>query len=266
MTYEYILFTIADGIARITLNRPDRLNSFTTSMHAELRDALAQGRGRPVGARAAAHRRGARLLRRAGPVAIARWRRASAPVDLGESIEKNYRPLVLGLRALPMPVVCAVNGVAAGAGANIALACDIVDRRANRRASSRRSARSASFPTPAARTSCRASSARRARWASRSSATSCRRSRRREWGLIWKCVDDAELGVHRRRAARAARAGADARTRGHQARAATHRDAQRSRSAARPRARPAARARPQRRLSRRRGRVPGQAPAALHRR
>ncbi len=49
-----------------------------------------------------------------------------APVDLGESIENNYRPLVLGLRDLPLPVVCAVNGVAAGAGANIALACDIV--------------------------------------------------------------------------------------------------------------------------------------------
>ena len=48
------------------------------------------------------------------------------PVDLGASIERNYKPLVLALRALPLPVVCAVNGVAAGAGANIALACDIV--------------------------------------------------------------------------------------------------------------------------------------------
>ena len=50
----------------------------------------------------------------------------AAPVDLGASIEENYKPLVLGLRALPLPVVCAVNGVAAGAGANLALACDIV--------------------------------------------------------------------------------------------------------------------------------------------
>src|SRR5207237_4022059 len=50
----------------------------------------------------------------------------SEPVDLGASIERNYKPLVLSLRALPLPVVCAVNGVAAGAGANIALACDIV--------------------------------------------------------------------------------------------------------------------------------------------
>jgi 2-(1,2-epoxy-1,2-dihydrophenyl)acetyl-CoA isomerase len=50
----------------------------------------------------------------------------SEPVDLGASIEKHYRPLVLALRNLPLPVVCAVNGVAAGAGANIALACDLV--------------------------------------------------------------------------------------------------------------------------------------------
>ncbi|MEO7493441.1 MAG: enoyl-CoA hydratase-related protein, partial [Massilia sp.] len=49
-----------------------------------------------------------------------------SPVDLGASIERNYKPLILGLRALPLPVVCAVNGVAAGAGANLALACDIV--------------------------------------------------------------------------------------------------------------------------------------------
>ncbi|HAT32045.1 MAG TPA: 2-(1,2-epoxy-1,2-dihydrophenyl)acetyl-CoA isomerase, partial [Janthinobacterium sp.] len=50
----------------------------------------------------------------------------SQGVDLGDSVEKNYAPLVLALRALPMPVICAVNGVAAGAGANLALACDIV--------------------------------------------------------------------------------------------------------------------------------------------
>src|SRR5262245_21205141 len=49
-----------------------------------------------------------------------------APVDLGASIERNYKPLVLSLHALPLPVICAVNGVAAGAGVNLALACDIV--------------------------------------------------------------------------------------------------------------------------------------------
>jgi 2-(1,2-epoxy-1,2-dihydrophenyl)acetyl-CoA isomerase len=125
MRYENVKFETANGIARITLNRPDRLNSFTTAMHAEVRDALAAvkndatlrvllltGAGRGFCA-------GQDLSDRA--VAP-----GDAPVDLGASIENNYRPLVLALRALPLPVVCAVNGVAAGAGANLALACDIV--------------------------------------------------------------------------------------------------------------------------------------------
>jgi len=125
MRYENVKFETSNGIARITLNRPDRLNSFTTAMHAEVRDALATvkndatlrvllltGAGRGFCA-------GQDLSDRA--VAP-----GDAPVDLGASIENNYRPLVLALRALPLPVVCAVNGVAAGAGANLALACDIV--------------------------------------------------------------------------------------------------------------------------------------------
>ena len=123
--YESILFESAGGVARITLNRPDRLNSFTSAMHAELRDALARVKA-DAGARVL-------LLTGAGRGFCAGQDlsdRAVAPggpaVDLGASIEANYRPLVLALRSLPLPVVCAVNGVAAGAGANIALACDIV--------------------------------------------------------------------------------------------------------------------------------------------
>jgi len=125
MTYSHILLAIGDGIARLTLNRPERLNSFNDAMHAEVRDALAllaidesvrvlvlTGAGRGFCA-------GQDLSDRA--VAP-----GDAPLDLGASIERNYKPLVLALRALPLPVLCAVNGVAAGAGANLALACDIV--------------------------------------------------------------------------------------------------------------------------------------------
>ena len=125
MTYEQIRFESADGIARVTLNRPDRLNSFTTQMHEELRDALSR-----VASDASAR---VVLLTGAGRGFCAGQDLAdravdpgAQPVDLGASIETNYRPLVLGLRSLRVPVVCAVNGVAAGAGANIALACDIV--------------------------------------------------------------------------------------------------------------------------------------------
>ena len=125
MTYENILFASEGGIARLTLNRPDRLNSFNDQMHAEVRDALGRVKADPsvrvlllTGAG-----RGFCAGQDLGDRAVAP---GEAPVDLGASIERNYKPLVLGLRALPMPVVCAVNGVAAGAGANLALACDIV--------------------------------------------------------------------------------------------------------------------------------------------
>jgi len=125
MTYENILFDISNGIATLTLNRPDKLNSFTQAMHLEVRDAL----GRVKADRSAR----VLVLTGAGRGFCAGQDlsdRAVEPgakgVDLGESVEKFYAPLVMELRNLPMPVICAVNGVAAGAGANLALACDIV--------------------------------------------------------------------------------------------------------------------------------------------
>jgi 2-(1,2-epoxy-1,2-dihydrophenyl)acetyl-CoA isomerase len=126
MSYRTILFECDDaGIARLTLNRPERLNSFSNEMHEEVRAALARvkedsscrvlvltGAGRGFCA-------GQDLSERA--VAP-----GSGAADLGESIEQRYKPLVLTLRNLPLPVIAAVNGVAAGAGANIAFACDLV--------------------------------------------------------------------------------------------------------------------------------------------
>ena len=193
MNYEQIRFDSRDGIARITLNRPDRLNSFTTQMHGELRDALARvaadgdarvllltGEGRGFCA-------GQDLSDRA--VAP-----GAAPVDLGASIAENYRPLVLGLRALALPVVCAVNGVAAGAGANIALACDIV-----------LAARSASFIQAFCRIGLVPDSggtyflprlvgaARAMGLAMLGDKLSAEQAA--AWGLIWKCVDDVDLAT-----------------------------------------------------------------------
>lgn len=125
MSYENILFQSDNGIARITLNRPDRLNSFTMAMHEELRDALSQVKA-DKSARVL-------LLTGAGRGFCAGQDlsdRAVAPggktVDLGETVTNWWAPLVMSLRSLPMPVVSAVNGVAAGAGANVALAGDIV--------------------------------------------------------------------------------------------------------------------------------------------
>jgi 2-(1,2-epoxy-1,2-dihydrophenyl)acetyl-CoA isomerase len=121
MTYESIAVANENGIARITLNRPDRLNSFTKAMHAELRDALSGlGGSRVV------------ILTGAGRGFCAGQDlndRAVAPgeaVDLGETVEESWNPLIRTLAGLPQPVIARVNGVAAGAGANIALACDLV--------------------------------------------------------------------------------------------------------------------------------------------
>ena len=111
------------AIARLTLNRPDRLNSFTVEMHEEV--ALALDEIRASSARVL-------LLTGAGRGFCAGQDlsdRTVAPggeVDLGESLEQRYNPLIRRLVDLPVPVICAVNGVAAGAGANIALAADIV--------------------------------------------------------------------------------------------------------------------------------------------
>lgn len=125
MAYETILFEIANGAARLTLNRPDRLNSFTVQMHGEVADALTRVE-QDESVRAL-------LITGAGRGFCAGQDladRAVAPggdgVDLGESLENRYNPLIRRLVKLPKPVVCAVNGVAAGAGANIALATDMV--------------------------------------------------------------------------------------------------------------------------------------------
>ena len=120
MTYETIQFQ-PGPIVRIILNRPDRLNSFTVQMHEELRDALGSlGEARVV------------ILTGAGRGFCAGQDlndRAVTPgqaVDLGETVEQCWNPLIRTLTSLPQPVIARVNGVAAGAGANIALACDIV--------------------------------------------------------------------------------------------------------------------------------------------
>jgi 2-(1,2-epoxy-1,2-dihydrophenyl)acetyl-CoA isomerase len=125
MAYQHIHFHTADGIARLTLNRPERLNSFNDAMHAEVRDALGKVR-EDASVRTlllSGAGRGFCAGQDLGDRAVAP---GGAAVDLGASIERNYKPLILTLRALPLPVVCAVNGVAAGAGANLALACDVV--------------------------------------------------------------------------------------------------------------------------------------------
>ncbi len=121
MAYETIDFKAGRAIARITLNRPDRLNSFTVQMHEELRDALGNlGDARVVVLTGAG--RGFCAGQDLNDRAVA----AGSAVDLGETVTQRWNPLIRTLTSLPQPVIARVNGVAAGAGANVALACDIV--------------------------------------------------------------------------------------------------------------------------------------------
>ncbi len=120
MTYEKIHFTIAEGVAIIMLNRPDKLNSFDRQMALETIDALDQAKN-DVNVRAVLISGEGRAFCAGQDLA-----EAIAPgTKIEEIITAQYNPIIRRIRALPKPVVAAVNGVAAGAGANIAFACDL---------------------------------------------------------------------------------------------------------------------------------------------
>jgi len=186
-----VLLEAQDGYAVVTLNRPDRLNSFNPEMHERLRAALAEVKRRDDVR--------ALLLTGAGRGFCAgqdlsdRVVGAGAePIDLGYTLSTHYNPLIRSLRELPKPIVCAVNGVAAGAGANIALACDVV-----------LVARSASFIQAFCRIGLVPDSggtyflprlvgtARAMGLALLGDKLGAEDAER--WGLIWKCIDDAKL-------------------------------------------------------------------------
>lgn len=186
--YESIILEQDGPIARITLDRPDRLNSFTAAMHAELRDALDQ-----VGDARAIILTGAGRGFCAGQDLNDRAVSAdAAPVDLGLTVETSWNPLVRKLASIPQPVIARVNGVAAGAGANIALACDLVI-----------AARSAKFIQSFSAIGLIPDSggtwilprllgqARALGLALTGEPLSADKAE--QWGLIWKCVDDEAL-------------------------------------------------------------------------
>lgn len=200
MSYETILFDIADGVASLTLNRPERLNSFNETMHGELRDALARVRGDDT-VRVLLLTGAGRGFCAGQDLSDRAVAPGDAPLDLGASIERNYKPLVLALRSLPLPVICAVNGVAAGAGANIVFACDIV-----------LAARSASFIESFNKLGLIPDTggtyflprligpARALGLAMLGEKLPAEQAA--AWGLIWKCVDDEKLAEEARALAR----------------------------------------------------------------
>ena len=197
MAYETIEFKLEAGIARLTLNRPDRLNSFTVQMHEEVADALSRMEGAREDTRARAR---VLVLTGAGRGFCAGQDlndRAVAPgeaVDLGHSVGTYYNPLIRKLTSLPFPVIARVNGVAAGAGANIALACDIVI--AARSAKFIQSFASIGLIPDSGGTWVLPRLVGQARALGLAlTAEPLPAEKAAEWGLIWKAVEDEQLDV-----------------------------------------------------------------------
>jgi 2-(1,2-epoxy-1,2-dihydrophenyl)acetyl-CoA isomerase len=188
--FESIIVEHDGPIGRITLNRPDRLNSFTAAMHEELKEALPEIASARVIVLTGAGRgfcAGQDLNDRAVST-------GDHPVDLGMTVETSWNPLIRKLTSLPQPVIAQVNGVAAGAGANIALACDMVV-----------AARSAKFIQSFSAIGLIPDSggtwvlprlvgqARAMGLALTGEPLTAEKAE--EWGMIWKCVDDEALGA-----------------------------------------------------------------------
>lgn len=127
-SFESIQYAVTNGVAVLTLDRPETLNSFTVAMHEEVQLAMQDVRSNPevrclllTGAG-----RGFCAGQDLNDRAVNRAESTDKAPDLGESVETYYNPLIRAIMDLDKPVICAVNGIAAGAGASIALACDIV--------------------------------------------------------------------------------------------------------------------------------------------
>ena len=191
MTFTTIEFVIEDGLARLMFNRPERLNSFNAQMHEEVREAMETVQ-RDDSIRCLLISGNGRAFCAGQDLSDDDVVPGDDAPDLGETLERRYNPLIRSLVTLEKPVVCAVNGVAAGAGANIALACDIVI-----------AAESAKFiqsfcgiglvPDSGGtwtlpRLAGRARALGMALLGERISAHQAE-----NWGLIWKCVADYEL-------------------------------------------------------------------------
>jgi 2-(1,2-epoxy-1,2-dihydrophenyl)acetyl-CoA isomerase len=191
VTGETVLIAREGGITRLTLNRPDKLNAFTLAMHAELRAAL-EAASTDAQCRVVVLTGAGRAFCAGQDLAETRPQGGAGVPDAGSRLEQAYNPLVRLIASLEKPVICAVNGIAAGAGANVALACDLVY-----------AARSASFLQAFARIGLipdaggtwvlpRLVGAARARGLALL-AEPLSAEKAEAWGLIWKAVDDDKL-------------------------------------------------------------------------
>ena len=125
MSDPLVLIALQGAVCYLTLNRPAALNSFTAALHAELLQAL-DAAAADSAVRAVVITGSGRWFCAGQDLSDPAMVPTAQGIDVGAVIERHYRPLALRLRSMPVPVVAAVNGVAAGAGANFALCCDLV--------------------------------------------------------------------------------------------------------------------------------------------
>ena len=194
MNFETITFSVDAGIARLTLNRPDKLNSFTGEMHAELRVALDSIQN-DTSVRVLVLTGAGRAFSAGQDLADPAMAAIDGKMpDIGNVVEASYKPLILRLQNLRVPAIAAVNGIAAGAGASVALACDLVV-----------AAKSASFLQAFSKIGLipdtggtwflpqRVGMARAMGLALLADKLPAEKAA--DWGLIWQCVDDAEFAA-----------------------------------------------------------------------
>lgn len=193
MDYQHILFAAANGVARLTLNRPDKLNSFTGAIHLEIADALNTVQS-DKGIRALVITGAGRAFCAGQDLADPEMAVGKTMPDIGNVVEQYYKPLILRLQNLRVPTVAMVNGVAAGAGASLALACDLVI-----------AGKSASFLQAFSKIGLipdtggtwflpqRVGMARAIGLAMLADKLPAEKAA--EWGLIWQVVEDAALGT-----------------------------------------------------------------------
>lgn len=130
MNYEAITYSVDEGVARLVLNRPGKLNAFSETMHCEIAQVMSELVQADPNVRVLLVTGAGRAFCAGQDLSEGQMSGAD-DIDLGVTVARYYEPLVKNVRSLPIPVIAAVNGIAAGAGANFALACDIVVAKAS---------------------------------------------------------------------------------------------------------------------------------------
>jgi 2-(1,2-epoxy-1,2-dihydrophenyl)acetyl-CoA isomerase len=187
---QAVLLQTSGGVATITLNRPDKLNSFTRHLHRQLAQAFEAVQNDPA-IRAVVLTGSGRAFCAGQDLADLSFDPA-APTDLGELINSTFNPLIRRMQSLPKPIIARVQGIAAGAGASLALACDLVV--AGRSASFLQAFVNIGLVPDSGSTwllPSRVGAARALGLAMLGEKLSAEKAE--QWGLIWKCVEDAQL-------------------------------------------------------------------------